>query len=47
MSRYTMCPRCGRRLKKIDEDTYQCPYCSRLDFDELDDIDWDKEDEDD
>ena len=28
MSRYAMCPECGRRLKKISEEEYYCPRCA-------------------
>jgi len=28
MSRYTMCPVCGHRMRKIDDDTYQCEWCA-------------------
>lgn len=35
MSRYAMCPNCGRRLRRVldfwgnwDGETYQCDYCT-------------------
>ena len=33
MSRFTMCPECGRRMRKISEDEYYCPYCADNDDD--------------
>lgn len=27
MSRYTMCPECGHRMTKDDDDTYYCKWC--------------------
>lgn len=33
MSRYAMCPECGRRLRKIDDDTYYCQYCADDEYD--------------
>ena len=36
MSRYAMCPDCGHRMRKIDDETYYCPYCERgSDFDDI------------
>ena len=37
MSRYAMCPICGHRMRKIDEETYYCEYCanSRDDDDDI------------
>ncbi len=44
MSRYAMCPNCGRRLRRDkdifgywDGETYICDYCSDNDYDEEDD----------
>lgn len=36
MSRYSMCPICGHRLNKIDEDTYYCKWCATEDDDDDD-----------
>ncbi len=33
MSRYAMCPECGRRLRKIGDGEYYCPYCEDYDDD--------------
>lgn len=33
MSRYAMCPECGRRLRKIGDGEYYCPYCDDYDDD--------------
>lgn len=27
MSRYTMCPDCGHRMRKVDDDRYECEHC--------------------
>ena len=35
MSRYHMCPDCGHRMRKIDDDLYQCDYCA-ADYDDYD-----------
>lgn len=44
MSRYTMCPVCGHRMRRDkdlsgwwDGETYVCDYCGGDDFDEDDD----------
>lgn len=46
MSRYAMCPECGRRMRRVtdewgrwDGETYSCDYCS-LDYDYDDDEDY-------
>lgn len=36
-SRYTMCPVCGHRMKKIDTDEYECPWCINGSDDDDDD----------
>ena len=36
MSRYAMCPVCGHRMHKLDEETYICPWCA--DSDDEDDM---------
>ena len=44
MSRYAMCPECGRRLRRVldswgewDGESYYCSYCASIDDDEDDD----------
>ena len=43
MSRYTMCPECGHRMRRFinswggwDGETYVCDYCASNDYDEDD-----------
>ena len=35
MSRYTMCPVCGHRMTKIDDETYYCKYCGGEDEEDI------------
>lgn len=39
MSRYCMCNVCGHRMKKIDDDTYYCPWCAASEAEGEDDYD--------
>lgn len=39
MSRYCMCNVCGHRMKKIDDDTYYCPWCAASEAEDEDDYD--------